>query len=1125
MMKYVVKISGFLLVLLAFSATVYAAKKSEQKEHVKKSASEGSKDSSIVVDEKAFSKRYLERQILYYEQKAKEFQSDIRALLKKTVEEKQRQVADKYDKVIDKETKKELEAREDAIILFEQFIKKYPRKPSYTPRALYRLAELYYEKAVIEQDKANDKYEQQVELFEKGELKKEPVPPTVDFSKSVALYRRIIGSFPNFSYLGAVYYMLGYCLNEQGDADKAVAVWKTIIDKGIATEYLAEIYLRIGDYYFDNNNLDESLKYFSKGVVFQDSPFYDKILYKLAWTYYRRNDFEQAIDTFITLIRFADEMKEKGEDRGQDLRKESIQYIAISYADEEWGSVDKAIKKFNSFDGSAFEWNVFELLGKYYYENGNYPQSELAYTYLLKKHPYSVHAPDIHKKLIQLYYKINPVKASYEVEQFALLYGKNSRWALQNRADVTAVRKAVNMAQVFLLDTARYHHQSAQTLKGKGEFDKAKAEYEIAAKYYNDYLEKFPYTADSYDIMFDYADALFYANDVGKALVMYVRVRDDKNQTKHREEAAYQVFYILNDLWEKSDESKMPSEEKRGKPLTLLESKLIEASDIYLKVTKDAKDASGIAYVVARIFFDHGKFDEAEKRYLKIINNYPSSPSAVMAARDIISAYNAKNDWINVAKWSKILTDRLEQSGSMNKDISKEFKTYRTGALFKYAEKLEEDKKYREAAEEYLRLVKENPYTKNADKALYNAALNFQRAAMYESALKILERVYKEYPYSELAPTALFLVASNAERSFNFSKAVSAYKEMVDKYPAHKKSKDALWNLALLLEHMQNYTKAARYYKKFSEVYPSDPAAKQALYSAGEMYFKAKKWKRTIAYFNNYIDEIKGSSDARTQDLIFRALHKIADIYEDKLKNHRKAREYWQKMVDLYTPAMSDNPDAPIYVAESAFRLLEDEFEQYKRITFFTTKTKVLKKLLNRKTKMLKELQKKYQIVEMYGAAEWIAAALYMQGALLENYAHTWENAALPKRIKGVSQDAYDDVVDNYRNMLEERTSQFEDKAVKNYELALETLKHLKLYNVWVKKIQERLAILQPDTYKFGRPLETMVVLDYEVAFPVVVTLDRSEKKKYVKQELFSTSPKKQSDVPVKEPTSEKKGE
>ena len=41
-------------------------------------------------------------------------------------------------------------------------------------------------------------------------------------------------------------------------------------------------------------------------LTFKDSPYYDRAMYKLAWSYYRDNRFPEAVREFDNLVKYAD---------------------------------------------------------------------------------------------------------------------------------------------------------------------------------------------------------------------------------------------------------------------------------------------------------------------------------------------------------------------------------------------------------------------------------------------------------------------------------------------------------------------------------------------------------------------------------------------------------------------------------------------------------------------------------------------------------------------------------------------------------------------------------------------------------------------------------------------------
>lgn len=1068
---------------------------------------------AVIIDGQGAEKDYIERQILRYETIILDYQREIQSLLKRKVEEKKRLIEMKYQPSIRQEFDAETSSRADAIILFENFIKKYWGNAEFVPSAMYRLAELYYERSMIEQEARMDAYDQQVALYEKGQLAEEPELPVVDLEPSIALYREIVNNYQQFKYLGGAYYMLGYCLDASKQKDEAVKIWEEMARKNILTEYTAEVYMRIAEYYFsEKNDLKQALDYFMKSAQFKDYKDYDKVVYKIAWTYYRMNEFQRAVDTFASLIFYADEMKKRGLPGGQDMRKESVQYIAISYADEEWGSVDKAITYFTGIDGSAFEVDVFDKLGKYYYENSNYAQAEMAYRFVLKRHPYYESAPKIHEKLIQMYNKQGQLdKMQEEIELFTKLYDDESDWAIKNRANATALRDAANQAKDFLVGSAGYHQRLAQQAKEKDDPERTKAEYAIAAQLYGKYLEKFPYTSESYDISYNLADSLYFSGQIERAVLIYERIRDDKNQDKYRNDAGLATYICYSTIWENSPERLVKSEEKRGKPFSELEQKLVQSSDVYLDIAKDAADRSAVAYNAARIFYDHGQFEEAEKRYLRIINEFPESEAALMAARDIVGAYTEKKDWVNVAKWSKILTDRLVAAKTTKgKEITDEFKTYRGAALFKYAEQLQEEKKHREAADEYLRIVEENPYHQDADKALFNAAFNFEKALMFDSAMNIHERIYKEYPYSQIAPQSLYLVAYNAERSYNFEKALEAYMLLYKKYPTNDKKNFAIYNAALLLERLKRYKEASDYYSLYSREESGKQEGKDAAYLVGFMYQKSEDWKGMISRFNQFIDTYRG--DPEVQHLVMRAFYQIAKTYEEKLNDWRSAKETYARILEHYNAKKLESEEATVYAAEAQFKLIEDDFADYEKLKIGGKNSKKLEESLKAKKEASQGLTLKYAEVLKY-KSEWSYAAFFRQGNILQLFAEALINAPIPPEI-----EKEPELVDIYQQTLQEQIDPLEQSAVDMYVKTLELAKENRVFNKWTTLIIERLSRLRPQEYRMGKAPRYAVNTTLESGYPVLLTLDRSEQRQYKKSGIQKNeSPKDDTSAPTTE--------
>ena len=105
------------------------------------------------------------------------------------------------------------ERRRDAIAMFEAFLLKYPNDKRWTPDAMFRLAELYYEKSAEEYLDADEAYKKALDTPNPPDTP----PPRVDYTPTINLYRRLLTEFPSYRFLDAAYYLLGFCLGEMGE--------------------------------------------------------------------------------------------------------------------------------------------------------------------------------------------------------------------------------------------------------------------------------------------------------------------------------------------------------------------------------------------------------------------------------------------------------------------------------------------------------------------------------------------------------------------------------------------------------------------------------------------------------------------------------------------------------------------------------------------------------------------------------------------------------------------------------------------------------------------------------------------------------------------------------------------
>lgn len=1028
----------------------------------------------------------LGKAIEQYEAESKEFKREVQLLVEKKYEDRRNTLADSYERAIRDLEVLERRERLDAIAQFEEFLARYPDDPKYTPDVMFRLAELYYEKSSDDQAIAMREYEEQIKKLDPEKNPTPPPEPKVDFTKSIALYSRLISQFPDYRLLDAAYYLQGYCQEKMEKFEPARDAYLALIAKFPKSKFTIEAWVRIGEYYFDadptqeKDPLDKAADAYAHATQDKAHPLYDKALYKLGWVYYRQDKFDQGVDAFLALIDFyQDEAKKKKEDVvGGDLRNEAIQYTAVSLVDEKWGSLAKAQELFAKRGGRPYEAEVYRRMGDIYFDQTKHPEAIEAYRLVLQKDPLTKDAPQIQQKIVQAYERDRKLEEAFgESSKLGTMFAVGTPWHEKWKHDPDVITAAAELAEKSLYSTAIYHHQQALAYKQEGKYDQAKGAFETAAKAYDAYLKKFPRSKNAYEMEFYLAECLYNSLQFKEAIVHYAAVRDSSQDVKYQQEAAFSAVLAGQKALELDAAgagcptlpvvlSKDWPENKKPTPVPLCDTEklLIQSSDLYVSKVKQPDEKSpGIAYKAAEIFYKHQMFDEARKRFDAIIAGYPSSDVAQYAVNLEIETYLIEKNNAKVEEMGeKLLALKVNGKSVVdpNSELAKSLTKYKLGGRFKGAEELMAKGEYDLAAQKYLALVAEAPQHEFADKALNNAAVCYENMRRYDSALRLYERIFKEYPKSKLADAALFRVGLDAEQSYDFDKAVDTYQKLVKDYPQSANRENALFNTARLLNAEQRYNEAAAAYLRYADVYPKSDEAPKNIYRAALIYEKQGDNAKEIQALKEFIARF--GNDKNQVELIVEAKKRIADDLQ-KLGKETEAKKAYADAADEFDRRHLKPETEPIAAeaaAFSRFQLAEYDFKEYDKIKIGGS-GKALENSLKAKKEAAKKVQAVYDKVIPYKRAEWTLAAFFRKGYSLERLSVTVQETPVPPEVKRFGEEA----VAAYQDLLSQATVALEDQAVKFYEETLAEAKKQHIANEWTKKTLESLNRFRPKEY------------------------------------------------------------
>jgi TolA-binding protein len=1060
--------------------------------------------------------REVDQEVARFAAEIEEYRQDVARLVEYRYNQKRAAIQRQYAQVVGELQEQERRRRDEAIVRFEEFLAKYPNNPNYTPNALFRLAELHFEKSNDVYITALEEYDRLAIDFDEGRAEDPPPEPKQDYRTTIQLFDRLITQWPEFEKVDGAYYLKGYCLLEMGEDKEALEQFLALVQKYPESRFIPETYTRIGEYYFEYNQLPEAIAAYSEVIRYPDSPFYDKALYKLAWTYYRDDQFDAAINRFRELIEFADEKAAKTGGSGSDLRSEAVQYFAISLQEEDWdgdglpdegAGFQRALNYLQT--GKPYEADVLNALAGIYLDNAQYEEAVQAFRFILKRYPTKPENPEMHSQLIMAYERLREFeKAFAERNVLARSYLEGTPWYEANQNDQEAIAQAAELAEQALIEAATYHHTRAQELKEVAQTEgdvaaeeEAIREYRLAAVAYENYLRNYPKSDNAYELGFFYAECLYYSFRFPEAAEQYASVRDSNLGNQYRELAAFSTVLawenaaseliqqgrldptpsLLNRPLDAESAAMSSGAAREGaeggevievKPAEIpdVSGALITARESYVKGDfKGVDDKSRrpkMAYKAGELYFDYQHYDKAREWFAWLMENYPQEQVTVFAANNIIESYRVVNDWEKMAEWSQRIVDAKLGTAEEREKLAAEVRTLKVGALFKKAEQLFAAKKYDEAAAEYVRLVEENPGNKYSDSALNNAAVAYEKTRRFESATNIYERLYQKYPDSQYAEDALFRVAVNSERFYDFDRAVRGYKQLVQRYDESEKRPDSLFRAALLQEQMQNYQAAAADFERYADFFPGREDTPQTYYRAALNYEKLGDTRNMNRVFEDFIRRY--GNDPKQNDRVIEALAKIGKTVVDR-GNERNTRAAYERIINEFNRrGMGVGTAAANHPAEASFRLVEYEFEKYKSLKLvgsIENQGRVIKDMQRR----LQELERRYAEVLEYKSVEWSLAAFYRLGQIFQIFAQSLYEAPIPEEFD-------DEMQEIYRTQLEDLALPIEDKAVQRYEGAYDKAREFKVVNEWTKAILKALNSYKPSDYPLFKEERRMAV-------------------------------------------------
>lgn len=924
---------------------------------------------------------------------------------------------------------------------------------------MLRLGELYVEHSDHIRDQEIEYYVFQYDKWKVADAKTRGKAPEVNYKASeaqlqlaVSAFRKIVNTFPKHERTDAALYSLSNTLSRLND-ENAVMYYKQLIAQHPRSPLIPDAWLALGEFYFDKHKIPDATNAYQQVMEYKEHRAYPFAVYKLGWCYYNNQGtsdkstaeaLKKSVAAFKLVVKLSDKVKKTN----FNLRDEAIRDLVMVFAETE--DTEAAWNYFKTIGEEAKFYVMLERLGNMYSDAGKSDKAIEVYNRLVTESPTKENNPRIYQKLAAIYEQNNRYDDVVKTikTMHSLYAGKSSAWISANNQKPAAIKDASDL-------TERTTHRYGTLFHSRGQKLKNKSFETNAAQIYELYLTSFATTPVAYDVRYYLADIQMAQGKYEPASSNFMMVAKQRPvDGPHLKEAALMAVTAVAKLNETAKTAQLPPAGQVPKQMEIPRVRKLYADTIdqYVTLLPNEKDGHSMRYTAAQIYFDYGHYSEAIKRFDTLAMTLSQTKQGQTAPRVVLGFYNGKSDWANVITYGKKYqaNKQLTADASVKKFIDDSLRN----ALFNSATASEKSKDHETAAVAFLEFRKMFPSDKDADRAVYNAAVNFFKAGRIEDALKQQKALLVDYPKSSLASDVTASMGETYEALAQFANAADTYRKFALTWPTDKRAPHALYNAAVLYRGVKKLDLAANTFSDVYRKYPDQSVANDAL-------FESARIRETSGDINGAISEYHGFAMKSANKGKDSGIFAHAKWIELQLKQNPKTDNARKELAKLSTQLKAKGSPAAFEARRVVASILFNNQEQNEKVFLAMplNNGNQIEKLVKEKQSKLEQVGAAYEEILALGNAEFSVASLYRLGEMHENFAQGLFNAPPPTNYNQAQ-------ANSFKSQLEKVAFPLKTEAYKFFETAYKQSQEVEAFTPWTTKTYQKMVELAPDKHK-----------------------------------------------------------
>jgi len=780
--------------------------------------------------------------------------------------------------------------------------------------------------------------------------------------EAVELYKKLLTKYPTYERNDQVLYQMSRAYEELGRVDEAMEVMDRMVREYPKSRYMDEVQFRRAEYFFTRKRyLQAEEAYGSIVAMGVSSSYYQLALYKLGWTFYKQEFYDEALHRFIALLdhkvsagydfaQTADEQERKRID-------DTFRIISLSFSN--LGGANSVVEYFNLHGKRSYEDGVYSNLGEFYFDKRRYADAAATYNAFVSRNPFHNVAPQFAMRVIEIHLAgAFPSLVIEGKKQFARNYGlKAEYW---RHFEPGARPEVLAWLKTNLTDLAKHYHalyQSPMLTKDK------KANFEEALHWYREFLGSFPMDPGSPAVNYMLADLFLENRSFDQAAVEFEKTAYEYPRFEKSSQAGYAAIYA----WRERLAGVAAAERDQVKREAVRSS--LKFADTYPEHEK----AAIVLGAAADDLYDMRDFEPAVAAARKLIDAFPRAEAEVVRAA-----------WLVVGH----ATFELQRFGEAE------------GAYAKVLELLPAGDKGRDALID------------NLAAAIYKQGEQASARADYRAATEHFLRVGRMAPTSRIRATAEYDAAAALMQLKDWKTAAAVLTGFRELFPGHELQPEVTKKIAYVYREDGQFSPAADEYERIEREAQDEEVRREALLTAAELHAKAGNQARMLAVYRRYVEYFPHPAE---QNLETRT--KIAEALKKNNDQDAYLAELRQIVVIDAGAGGERTPRTRYLAGNAALVLAEQAFDRFAGVKL----VEPFKVNLDRKKELMKVATQQFNNLLDYEVGEVTAAATFYMAEIYADFSKDLKESERPAGLSALEREEYDLAIEEQAYPFEEK--------------------------------------------------------------------------------------------------------